>query len=82
MKVTEKFKQEQIEFGWWVELVTAQPRCTYYFGPFFSTQEAQWFLPGYIEDIKQEGCQELHFQIKHCQPKEITISEEEWESIA
>lgn len=82
MQLTEKFKQEQFEFGWWVEIVTLQPQCTYYFGPFFTTQEAQWFVPGYAEDLEQEGCQEILIQIKQCQPKEITIFEKEWEETA
>ncbi|NEQ26564.1 MAG: DUF1816 domain-containing protein, partial [Microcoleus sp. SIO2G3] len=26
------FPEEAIEFGWWLEIVTALPGCTYYFG--------------------------------------------------
>jgi hypothetical protein len=79
MKLTRIFEQEQLEFGWWVEIVTEHPHCIYYFGPFLSTQEAQEFLPGYVEDIEQEGVQEIHFQIKQDQPKKLTIFDEEWE---
>ncbi len=82
MKFTETFAQEQLEFAWWVEIVTEQPSCTYYFGPFVSTQEAQWFLPGYVEDLEQEGHQKIRPQIKQCQPKNLTLFEEEREDNA
>ncbi|MBW4573006.1 MAG: DUF1816 domain-containing protein [Tolypothrix carrinoi HA7290-LM1] len=75
MKLTETFKEEQLEFAWWVEIITNQPCCTYYFGPFFSSHEAERFLPGYVEDLEQERCQEIRLQIKQCQPKELTIFE-------
>lgn len=66
------FKQEQL-LRWWVEIITEQPYCIYYFGPFVNTQEAQLFLPGYVEDIKQEGSQVKYIEIKQCQPQELTI---------
>lgn len=77
MNLTE-FKQEQL-FAWWTEIITEQPYCIYYFGPFISQQEAQWFLPGYLEDLKQEGCQVVWIQTKQCQPKELTLLQEEWQ---
>lgn len=76
MNLTENLKHEQL-FGWWVELVTGHLYCIYYFGPFSNTQEAQWFLPSYVEDIKQEGDQVTCIQIKQCQPNELTILKEE-----
>lgn len=79
MKLTEPFIKEQLEFAWWGEIVTIQPRCTYYFGSFSSIQEAEEFLPGYIEDLKQEGSEEMHIQIKHCQPKVLTIFDDKSE---
>ena len=73
-----EFKQEDQLFAWWTEFVTKQPYCIYYFGPFISEKEAQEFLPGYLEDLKQEGCQVVLIQTKQCQPKELTILQEEW----
>ena len=78
MNLTQNLKQEQL-FTWWTEIVTEQPYCIYYFGPFVSEQEAQEFLPGYLEDLKQEGCQVVLIQTKQCQPKELTILQEEWQ---
>jgi hypothetical protein len=76
MNLTTTFKDEHLEFALWVEITTKQPCCTYYFGPFLSPQEAQWFLPGYVEDLEEEGYEEIRIQFKQCQPKELTIFEE------
>ncbi|MGK7875690.1 MAG: DUF1816 domain-containing protein [Xenococcaceae cyanobacterium] len=65
--------QTSSELPWWVEISTAQPRCTYYFGPFDSAKEAQFYQPGYIEDLQEEGAEGIIVQIKQCQPKILTI---------
>ncbi|HEY9748029.1 MAG TPA: DUF1816 domain-containing protein [Allocoleopsis sp.] len=70
-------KQTQKDFAWWVEVVTAQPKCTYYFGPFTSAEEAKRAEPGYVEDLEKEGSKGIVAQVKWCQPKELTIAEEE-----
>lgn len=64
--------------AWWVEIVTKKPNCTYYFGPFASHREAQLSQLGYIEDLEQERPQLIAIEIKQCQPKELTIFEDEW----
>ncbi len=70
---TTTFNNEHFEFAFWVKIITKHPCCIYYFGPFFSPQEAQLFLPGYVEDLEQEGYEEISTQIEQCQPKELTI---------
>jgi hypothetical protein len=78
----DKFQSDQFpqaknsRWAWWVEVVTRQPYCTYYFGPFQSLQEAKLVQPGYIEDLEQEGAKEIVSQIKWCSPKELTLLEE------
>ncbi|OKH21556.1 hypothetical protein NIES593_15165 [Hydrococcus rivularis NIES-593] len=62
---------------WWVEIVTVNPQCIYYFGPFQSSQEAQTMGPGYIEDLQAEGAKEIQASIKYCNPKRLTIFEGE-----
>ncbi|NES84519.1 MAG: DUF1816 domain-containing protein, partial [Moorea sp. SIO2B7] len=52
-----------------------QPRCTYYFGPFDSFNEAQSHQPGYIEDLQEEGAEGITVEIKQCQPQILT---QEW----
>lgn len=66
--------------AWWVEIVTKKPDCTYYFGPFMSQREAQLSQLGYLEDLEQERPKLIAIAIKQCQPKELTIFEEEWKT--
>ncbi|GET41014.1 protein of unknown function DUF1816 [Microseira wollei NIES-4236] len=58
---------------WWLEVKTKQPYCIYYFGPFDSASEAEQAQEGYLEDLKQEGAQEIEIQIKFYSPNELTI---------
>jgi hypothetical protein len=66
--------------AWWVEIITQNPRCTYYFGPFFSSREANQASIGYIEDLETEGAQGIIVNIKRCKPSVLTIAEDlgEW----
>jgi len=64
---------EQSELAWWVKINTAQPRCTYYFGPFASAKEAEIAQPGYVEDLEREGAQKITVQVEWCQPQELTL---------
>jgi Domain of unknown function (DUF1816) len=62
--------------AWWVEIVTQNPQCTYYFGPFVSQQEALDAKGGYIEDLEGENAQGICVVIKRCKPTELTIFDE------
>lgn len=70
-------QEDGIELGWWVEIVTTFPSCTYYFGPFASRQEADYAQVGYFEDLKQEGAYGITIEIKQCQPRELTTCGDE-----
>lgn len=65
--------------AWWVEIVTDNPRCTYYFGPFFSAKEAQDAETGYVEDLEQEGAKGIAVAVKRCKPNRLTIYDESGE---
>ncbi|MFE4106652.1 DUF1816 domain-containing protein [Almyronema epifaneia] len=61
---------------WWIEIVTQAPKCTYYFGPFASEEEAEIAKTGYIEDLEQEGATQILATIQRCnRPDELTIDE-------
>jgi hypothetical protein len=60
---------------WWVEIYTSQPRCLYYFGPFDSASEADYYKSGYIEDLQAEGAEGITTTIKQCRPIILT---QEW----
>ena len=63
------------QLPWWVEILTTEPRCLYYFGPFDNADEARFHQAGYLEDIQEEGAQGIAVQIKQCQPQILT---QEW----
>jgi len=65
----------------WVEIVTDNPRCTYYFGPFVSEQEAHAAKSGYIEDLENEGAQGISVTVRRCKPTNLTIFDELGEQI-
>lgn len=67
---------EQLGMAVWIEIVTESPRCTYYFGPFGSTAEAEEEQPGYIEDLRLEGATGIVALIKRCKPDDLTIFDE------
>lgn len=64
------------ELGWWVEIKTTKPRCTYYFGPFGSAKEAHLYHYGYVEDLIGEQAHGISVEIKHLQPQSLTIEED------
>lgn len=67
---------QSLGWAWWVEIVTQTPRCTYYFGPFLSSKEANAAKTGYMEDLEHEGAQGISVAVKRCKPANLTISEE------
>ncbi|MEH2023076.1 DUF1816 domain-containing protein [Nostoc sp.] len=67
---------DYIGLAWWVEIVTQNPRCTYYFGPFLSSSDARLSSIGYIEDLEIEGAQGISVDVKRCKPNTLTIAED------
>lgn len=67
---------QSLGWAWWVEIVTQNPRCTYYFGPFLSTKEAHKAMNGYVEDLEQEGATGINVAVKRCKPANLTIAED------
>jgi len=67
---------QSLGIAWWVEIKTARPNCTYYFGPFLNCDEAHLAKAGYIEDLQKEGAQEIQVVVKRCKPDRLTISED------
>lgn len=65
-----------LKTAWWAEITTTSPRCTYYFGPFQSYDEAKQAYPGYIEDLDGEGAQGIIVVVKRCNPEVLTACEE------
>ncbi len=62
--------------AFWVEIITENPKCTYYFGPFVNESEAIAAKAGYVEDLTAEGATISKLQVMRCQPKLLTIEED------
>ncbi len=69
---------QRLGSAWWVEVITENPHCTYYFGPFASSGEASRSQAGYLEDLTQEGALNIKAVVKQCRPKQkqLTIYDE------
>jgi Domain of unknown function (DUF1816) len=69
--------------AWWVEILTAQPKCTYYFGPFAGAWEAEVASKGFVEDLEAEFAQGIKTKIdRHCQPDLLTIEHDSMMELA
>lgn len=66
----------QLGLAWWVEINTAAPRCTYYFGPFLTAAEAQDAMPGYIQDLEAEQASGIEATVRRCKPRNVTVYDE------
>lgn len=62
--------------AYWAEIVTDYPRCTYYFGPFLTRDEALATQDGYVEDLQREEAQGIQVTVKRCKPNNLTIFDE------
>lgn len=58
---------------YWIEVITAKPICTYYFGPFLTRKGANLAQSGFIEDLETENAEVTKVETKRCQPQELTI---------
>lgn len=62
--------------AWWVEVVTQNPRYTYYFGPFLNARDADASKTGYTQDLEEEEAQIHAVFIKRCKPTRLTVNNE------
>lgn len=60
---------------WWVIIKTQAPACLYHFGPFDSVEEAEASQLGYLEDLIQEGAQDIHLTVATAVPEKLTVCE-------
>lgn len=65
----------------WVEVVTENPRCIYYFGPFATKKDASAAQGGYIEDLETEGAEIISVEAKRCKPSKLTVYDDRGETL-
>lgn len=75
--LTRLLKSKKQGLAWWAEITTRSPHCIYYFGPFSNPNEANVASVGYIEDLEGEAAKDIVVVVKYCQPKMLTIFNEE-----
>jgi Domain of unknown function (DUF1816) len=63
--------------AWWVNVMTTQPKCMYFFGPFADRQQASQAMLGYIEDLESESARVIKTNIQRCKPAQLTIEFED-----
>ncbi|MDF0556712.1 DUF1816 domain-containing protein [Kamptonema sp. UHCC 0994] len=71
-KISEDFL-DSLGLALWVEIITQDPHCIHYFGPFASTKEARIAIPGYVEDLKHKKAQLRTINVKRGKPTQLTI---------
>ena len=62
------------EFRWWIEVLTNNPNYLYYFGPFNSYLDAEWYKYDYIQDLEEEKAIIIDTEITQYQPKRLDAS--------
>lgn len=62
--------------AYWVKIVSDNPLCTYYFGPFLTSDEAEKAQEGYVEDLIGEGARVDKLEIMRCKPQNLTVYDE------
>ena len=71
----EESPKTELPLSWWVKILTTQPRCLYYFGPFDTAKEAISARSGYIEDLEGEQAEGIMVYVIQENP---TILTQEW----
>ena len=66
-----------VGLAYWLEIKTEKPNCIYYFGPFNSREEAISAQGGYLEDLANEGAENIQVTLsRRSTPEELTIFDE------
>ncbi|MGV2827080.1 DUF1816 domain-containing protein [Myxosarcina sp. GI1(2024)] len=60
----------------WVKIISENPQCTYYFGPFLTSNEAHAAQAGYVEDLIGEGAKVDKLEVRRCKPQHLTVYDE------
>ncbi len=59
--------------AWWIEIITIEPPCLYYFGPFKDLIGAIFNCFGYVIDLSEERTKGITVTFKRCNPKILTV---------
>ena len=60
----------KIGLAWWAKIETDQPSGTYWFGPFITQRSLKENISSFIEDLTQEGSENIKYSLVRCKKEE------------
>ena len=65
----------KLGLAWWAKIDTKGPNATYWFGPFLTKRSLIENLEDFLNDLKEEGSEDLKHTIVRCKKEEpLTVS--------
>ncbi len=64
----------KLGLAWWAKIETHNPNNTYWFGPFITKRSLENNLPSFIQELTDEGSNEVKYSLMRCKKDEpLTI---------
>ena len=60
----------KLGLAWWAKIQTENPIATYWYGPFLTKRSLKENLVSFIEDLKEEGSEDVRHTIVRCKKDE------------
>ena len=60
----------KLGLAWWAKIETDQPSSTYWFGPFITKRSLKGNIPSFIEDLSEEGSENIKYSLVRCKKEE------------
>ena len=60
----------KLGLAWWAKIETGQPSNIYWFGPFITKRSLKENISSFIEDLTQEGSENIKYSLVRCKKEE------------
>ena len=60
----------KLGLAWWAKIETANPKITYWFGPFLTKRSLKESVPSFIDDLTNEGSTVIKQSFLRCKKDE------------
>ena len=60
----------KLGLAWWAKITTNQPNATYWYGPFITKRSLKENMSSFIEDLTNEGSQNIQHSFVRCKKEE------------
>ncbi len=65
----------KLGLAWWAKVETKAPNATYWYGPFLTKRSLRKKLKDFLNDLKEEGSEDIKHSIIRCNKEEpLTVS--------